>query len=77
MSYAALEFYFESGMPVFKWAGTDLSRSSACDLVRAWGYQASQKGGYMEVIEDTQAAFDVRKSEILKFHPRCSGQKSS
>lgn len=70
MRYAVMEFYFDANnTPVFKWVATDLSRSSAADAVRAWNYQASMKGGYMEIIEDSQAAFDARKDEILKYHP--------
>lgn len=66
-----MEFYFdENNTPIFKWVGTDFSRSSALDAVKAFNYQACQKGGYMEVIEDSQSAFDTRKAEIIKFHPR-------
>lgn len=53
MRYALMEFYFENGMPVFKWVATDLSRSSVNDARSAWNYQASRKGGWMEVIENT------------------------
>lgn len=71
MRYGVFEFHFKNNEPVFCWAGRDLSRSSASDLRNAWGYQASYKGGYMEAIEDTEEAFERRKAEALKFHPRC------
>lgn len=75
MRYAVMEFYFDdNNLPVFAWVATDLSWSSAADAVKAWGYQASFKGGYMEIIEDSQDAFDKRKNEILKFHPRINKQ---
>lgn len=71
MRYAVMEFYFDAGnTPVFKWVATDLSRSSAADAVKAWNYQASRRGGYMEIIEDSQTAFDAKKAEILEYHPR-------
>ena len=73
MRYAVMEFCFENDKPVFKWVATDLSLSSANDARSAWNYQASRKGGYMEIIEDTQDAFDNRKAEIIKRHPRIKG----
>jgi hypothetical protein len=74
MRYAVMEFYFDNNnTPVFKWVAIDLSRSSAADAVKAWNYQASQKGGYMEIIEDSQSAFDDKKAEIIKYHPRLKG----
>lgn len=70
MRYALVEFFFRDGKPVFNWVGTDMSLTSAADAKRAWGYQASFKGGWMEIIEDTQEAFDKWRDDLLQNHPR-------
>jgi hypothetical protein len=66
MRYAVIEILppaSPDSLPILKWVATDLSLSSANDAIRAWGYQAGQKGGYMECIEDSQNAFDARKRD--------------
>jgi hypothetical protein len=70
MRYGILEFFFLNNMPVFQWVARDMSLSSANDAKSAWNYQVGQKGGWMEVIPDTDEAFELKKSEILQFHPR-------
>ena len=70
MRYAVIEILppvNKDSLPVVKWVATDLSLSSANDAISAWGYQASQKGGYMQRIEDSQEAFDKRKEAANKF----------
>ena len=70
MRYAVIELLppkDPNDLPIIKWVATDLSLSSANDAIKAWGYQASTKGGYMELIEDTQEAFDTRKRAANEF----------
>lgn len=67
MRYAVIEILppiTPDSLPIVKWVATDLSLSSASDAIRAWNYQTSFKGGWMDRIEDTQEAFDARQHEV-------------
>jgi hypothetical protein len=68
MRYAVIQVLppLNPGEPArLSWVATDLCKSSAKDALRAWEYQASRLSGWMEIIEDSQQAFDNRKRESI------------
>ena len=72
MRYAVIEVLPVKGLDGFRQAkvqyvACDLCLSSANDCIKAWGYQAGVKGGWMERIEDTPEAFDKRVDELNRY----------
>jgi hypothetical protein len=45
----------------------DMALMSANDARRAWNYQLSRQGGWMEVVEDTPEAIEAYTAQMKEF----------
>lgn len=52
MRYAIIEYHGLKPNRRMIQVYRDLSLSSANDMVKAWGYQAGYKGGWMSIVKD-------------------------
>lgn len=70
MRYAVVEFIPDrvNNKHRIEYVARDLCLSSAHDCLKAWGYQAGMKGGWMDVIEDTIDAFDEYCENKVKYY---------